>query len=59
MSSKCNQVASFAANMKAIYLASVENKVTVGCLLERQLIGPLLSIKMKPDVDFRLFLSLA
>ncbi len=56
VSSRQSQVASLAANVSAIYSASVEEGATVDCLLGHQLIGPLFSMKMKPDVDFRLFL---
>ena len=47
-------VASFAASVNAIYSTSVDNRVTVGCLLEYQLTGPPFSMKIKPEVDFRL-----
>ena len=57
MSRSYSQVASFAASVRAIYSALVDEKATVGCLFEHQLIGPPLSIKMKPEVDFQLFLS--
>lgn len=50
-------VASLAARVSAIYSASVEDRATVACFLEHQLIGPPFSIKIKPDVDFRLSLS--
>ena len=59
MISKRNQVPSFAANVKAIYSASVEDRATVDCLLEHQLTEPPLSMKMNLNVDFRLSLSLA
>ena len=59
MSSSRNQVASFEASVKAIYSGSVDDSATVGCLLEHQLTGPPLSMKIKPEVDFRLSLSLA
>ena len=55
--SRRSQVASLAASVSAMYSASVEEIATVNCLLEHQLIGPPFSIKMKPDVDFRLSLS--
>ena len=54
MSNRRSHIASFAANVNAIYSAWVDNKATVGCLLEYQLTGPPFSIKMKPEVDFRL-----
>lgn len=57
MRSKRSQVASFVANVKVIYSASVEDKVIIDCLLEYQLIRPSLSIKMKLNIDFRFFLS--
>lgn len=37
MSSRRSQVAFFAASVKAMYLASVEDKATVGCFLEHHL----------------------
>ena len=42
--SKRSHVASFAAKVSAIYSASVDDNVTVICLLEHQLIGPLFSM---------------
>lgn len=57
MSNRRSQVASFAANVKARYSASVDERATVDCLLQHQLTGPPLRIKMKPEVDFRLSLS--
>ncbi len=56
VNSRRSHVASFAAIVKVIYSASIDDKVTVGRLLEHKLTGPPLSIKMKPDVDFRLSL---
>lgn len=50
-------MASLAAKVSAVYFASVENRATFACLLEHQLISPPFSMKMNPDVDFRLFLS--
>lgn len=46
------QQSSFDARVSVIYSASVDDKATVACLLEHQLTGPPLSIKMKPEVDF-------
>lgn len=54
-----SQVAFFAASVRAIYLASVDDNATIGCLFEQQLTGPLFNIKIKPDVDFWLSLLLA
>lgn len=54
MNSKCSHFASFAASIKAIYSVLIDNKATVGCFLEHQIIGPLFNIKMKPKVDFQL-----
>lgn len=48
----------FVANVKVIYLALVEDRDMVDSLLKYQLIGLLLNMKMNPNVDFRLFLSL-
>lgn len=50
---------SFAANIKTIYLALVDEKANVGYFFEHKLIKPSLSIKIKPVVNFRLFLSSA
>lgn len=53
-----SQVASFAAGVKLMYSALVDHeRATVGCLFEHQLTGPLLSMKIKSEVDFQLFLS--
>lgn len=48
----CSQVASFVVRVKAIYLASLEKKATIGYLSKDQLTGFLLSIKIKFKVDF-------
>ena len=53
--SSLSHIASFAARIRAMYSASVDNRVTVDCFFEHQLIGPPLSMKIKPEVDFRLF----
>lgn len=58
ISRRQSYVASFTIRIKAKYSASVEDKVTVACFFKYQLISPLLSIKMKPKVDFYLSLSL-
>ena len=42
----------FAAKVSATYFASVDDRATVACLLEHQLTGPPLSMKMNLDVDF-------
>lgn len=52
MSSKCNYIIFFAITIKAIYLALVENKVTVSYLMEHKFTGPQLNIKMNPNMDF-------
>ena len=59
MSGSRSQVASFATNVKAMYLVLVDERAIIGCLFEHQLIGPPLSMKIKLKVDFRLFLSSA
>lgn len=56
MSSKQTIVASFVASVRAIYLVLIDNSIIVVCFLEHQLTVPLLSMKMKPEVDFWLFL---
>lgn len=45
-------VTSFAAKVRVIYWALVDDKVTVGCFLEHQLTRPSFSIKIKPEFDF-------
>ena len=35
-----------------MYLAFVDDRATIAYLLAHQLMGPPLSIKIKPDVDF-------
>lgn len=57
MSNRRSHVASFSARVRAMYYALVDDNAIVGCFLEHQLTGPSLSIKMKPEVDFRLSLS--
>lgn len=52
-----SQVAFFLASIKAMYLASVNERAIVGCLFKHKLIEPLLRMKIKPEVDFQLFLS--
>ena len=42
--SKRSYVTSFATKVSAIYSASVDDNVTVICLLKHQLIGPLFSM---------------
>lgn len=54
MSNSRIHVASFAASVNAIYSALVDDRATVGYLLEHQLTGPPFSMKIKPEVDFRL-----
>ena len=55
--SKRSHVASFAAKVSAIYSASVDDNVTVVCLLEHQLIGLLFSMNTELQLDFRCYLS--
>lgn len=47
-----SQIPFFAADVKAIYLALVNKKTSVGGFFEYQLIGPPLNMKIKPKVDF-------
>ena len=56
VSNRRSHVAFFAASVKVIYSASIDDKATVSRLLEHQLTGPPFSMKMKSEVDFRLFL---
>lgn len=49
----------FNKNILTIYLASIKDKAMIACCFEYQLIGPPLSMKMKPVVDFWLSLPLA
>lgn len=51
----CEQchVASFAARVRAMYSASVDDNATVGCFFEHQLTGPPFNMKIKPEGDFR------
>lgn len=46
----------FTTSVKAMYLASIDKKATIGYLFEYQLTGPPLSIKIKSEVDFQLSL---
>ena len=57
VSSRRSHITFFAASIRAMYSASVDEKATVGYLFEHQLTEPPSSMKMKPEVDFRLFLS--
>lgn len=59
MSSKQSYVPSFAAKVKAIYLALVNDNTIVAYFFEYQLIVPLLSMKIKLEVDLQLFFLLA
>lgn len=59
ISSKCNQVTYYAANVKAIYSALIENTILIDCFLKHQYIRLLLSMKMNLNIDFRFFLILA
>ena len=58
MKKSCSQVASLAARVKAMYLASADDSTTINCHFEHQLTGPLFSINIKPEVDFQLSLLL-
>lgn len=49
-------MASLAAKVSIVYSTFVEDRATVACFLEHQLIGLLFSMKVKLDIDFRLFL---
>lgn len=53
----CSQMASFAASVKTMYLAFVDERATIGCLFDYQLTKPPLSIKIKLKFDFQLSLS--
>ena len=57
MRKRQSHVAPFAARVNAIYSASVNNKANVACFFEHQLTGLLLSMRIKLEVDFQLFLS--
>ena len=59
MGNNQSHVASLTAQVNAIYLTSINERVTVGCFFEHQLIAPSFSMKMKFGVDFRLCLSTA
>lgn len=52
MKKKESQIAFFTTSIRAIYSTFVDNKVTVDCLFEYQLIRPLLNIKLKLESDF-------
>ena len=57
VSNKQSHVASFAAMVSGMYSASVNKRIMVGFLFEHQLTSPPFTMKMKLDVNFRLFLS--
>lgn len=59
VSSSRSHVVFFTTSVRAIYSVLVDNKATVGCFLEYQLTGSPFSIKIKSDIDFWLFSSLA
>ena len=59
MSNKESYVTSFAAKVRAIYLALVDNNAAIAYFFEYQLTNPSLSMNMKSEVDFRLYLSSA
>ena len=54
VSSSLSQVAFFTANVKATYLAFINDRGTVAYLLAYQLTKPLFSIKIKLKVDFHM-----
>lgn len=55
--SDCSQIASLVAWVCATYSASQEDKETVGCLFEDQLIAPLPILNRKPEVERRVSIS--
>jgi hypothetical protein len=54
-----SQMVSFAACAPAMYSALVLESTMEDCFLELQLTAPLARVKMKPEVDFQSFMSLA
>lgn len=52
-----SSVASFAANVRAMYLASIDDRATVRCLSEHQLIGLPFNMKIYLETEFLLSLS--
>lgn len=52
VSNSCNQVASQAAKLKAIYSVTIDDNATTTCFLDEWLIGPPLSININPKVEF-------
>lgn len=58
ISKSLSNIASLAANINVIYLVSVEKRAMVAYLIKYQLIDPQLNMKINPEIDFRLFLSL-
>ncbi len=48
-----SHVASFAIRVNAIYFVLIDNKPIIAYFFKHQLIGPLLSIKIKPKVEFQ------
>lgn len=56
ISKKRSYIAFLAANFMAIYLALVDNSITVDYFFEHQLIDLSFNIKTKPDIDFWLSL---
>lgn len=58
MSKRRSHVTSLAANVRAIYLVLVNNSAIIDGFFEHQLTGPSFSIKIKPEVNFWLSLSL-
>ena len=46
-----NQTASFPASQSAIYSASADDRATIGCSFDFQLIIQLLKVMMYPDLE--------
>ena len=57
MSSNDNHFTSFIANVKVMYLVSIDDRAIIVYFLEHQLTGLPSSIRMKSEVDLWLFLS--
>lgn len=51
-SKKQSYILFFAARIKAIYLAYVDDRAIIDCFFEHQFTGPLFNIKIKFEVDF-------
>ena len=59
VSSNYSHVTSFVANIKAVYLAFIDNRAIIAYFLEYQLTNLFISIKIRLEVDLWLFLSFA